>query len=440
MPDAPTQTAVPAQTATTPSAATPQRAGGNVRWIICALLFFATTVNYIDRQIIGILKPTLKESLHWTEADYGDIVFWFNVAYAAGYFFSGRLMDWIGVRVGLAVSVAVWSVAAMGHAAVRTVTGFSAARFGLGLAEGGNFPAAIKAVSEWFPRRERALATGIFNSGSNVGALITPLLVPWLTARWGWPASFLVTGALGLLWLGFWWALYGNPQTHRLVTPAERAWIMSDPAEPSARVPWLPLLAKRQTWAFCAGMFLTSPVWWFYLYWIPGFFHDRFGLNLSSLGLPLVVIYQMTAVGSIGGGWVSGALLKRGWSLNAARKTAFFLCALCATPVFASPYVSKWMAVGLVGLAAAAHQGFAANLYTLVSDTAPRRAVSSVVGIGGMAGAIGGMFAAKIIGWALDQTHNDYRVLFVAGSVMYLVALAIIHLLTPRLEPMRLEE
>ena len=425
---------------TTSEATAPQRAGGNYRWTICALLFFATTVNYIDRQVLALLKPTLKDALHWTEQDYGNIIFWFQVAYAAGNLAAGRLMDIIGVRTGLGISVVLWSLAAMAHAAARSVFGFGAARFGLGLPEGGNFPAATKAVSEWFPRKERALAFGILNSGSNVGALITPLLVAWINARWGWRVCFIATGALGFGWLFFWFAFYGPPRTHPRLGQSERDYIMSDPPDLPAKVPWLPLLAHRQTWAFCVGMFMTAPVWWFYLYWIPGFFHDRYGLDLVHMGLPLVVIYQMASVGSIGGGWISGSLLRRGRSVNFARKTAFLICACCVVPVAVSPLMGKWMAVLLVGLAAAAHQGFSANLFTLVSDTVPRKAVSSVVGIGGMAGAIGGMNAAQWIGKLLDRTHNNYQLLFLVASVTYLVALAIIHALVPRMEPMKLEE
>lgn len=414
--------------------AAPRPPGGHYRWVIVALLFFATAINYIDRQVIGILKPDLKIALHWSEEDYGKIILWFQMAYAVGYLVAGRMMDWIGVRIGLSLSVAFWSLAAMAHALARTVGGFATARFGLGLAEGGNFPASIKAVSEWFPKKERALATGLFNSGTNLGALVTPLMVAWLTLRWGWPASFIVTGALGFIWLVFWIALYEIPQRHPRLSAAERDYIMSDPPDPAVKIPWLDLLGYRQTWAFCTGMAMTSPVWWFYLYWIPGFFHDRYGLDLVHLGLPLIVIYQMASLGAIGGGWISGALLRRGWSLNAARKTAFLICAFCVVPVFASPHTSKWMAVFLVGLAAAAHQGFASNLFTLVSDTMPRQAISSVVGIGGTAGALGGMFAAPIIGKVLDLTHNNYNVLFVAASLIYPIALAIMHLLVPRME------
>jgi ACS family hexuronate transporter-like MFS transporter len=436
------------------------------RWGICALLFFATTLNYIDRQVIGILKPVLEKQLGWNEIDYSNIVFAFQIAYAIGYAGAGRLIDRMGVRLGYALAVLFWSLAAMAHAltwfippeaklaqwmspalqasrfwllaAPATVIGFSAARFALGLAEGGNFPAAIKTVSEWFPKKERALATGIFNAGSNVGALVAPLLVPWLTIVFGWPMAFLVTGALGFAWLVGWWTLYHNPEKHPRISAAELAYIRSDPPDPVVKIPWLSLLCYRQTWAFVVGMFLSSPIWWFYLYWIPDFLHKKHGLNLLQLGPPLVAIYLMTDVGSIGGGWLSSWLLKRGWSVNAARKTTMLVCALCVVPVFAASSVSSlWVATFLVGLAASAHQGFSANLYTLVSDTAPRKVVSSIVGIGGMAGAIGGMFIAKLAGYILQWT-GEYRLLFLIASCAYLVNLLIIHLLNPRLEPMKL--
>lgn len=435
------------------------------RWGICALLFFATTLNYIDRQVIGILRPELAKEFHWNEIDYSNIVFAFSVAYAIGYVGAGRLIDCVGVRRGYFLAVLFWSLAAMAHALTRwipadaipgdwaaplaritgdwllvipmTVVGFSAARFALGLAEGGNFPAAVKTVSIWFPKKERALATGIFNSGSNIGALIAPLLVPWLTLSFGWPTAFLVTGALGFAWLAVWWLFYREPEKHPRVSPAELAHIRSDPPDPVVKVPWLTLLRYRQTWAFAVGMFLCSPIWWFYLYWIPSFLNDRHHLNLMELGPPLVVIYLMTDVGSIGGGWLSSWLIKRGWTVNAARKTAMLTCALCVVPVFMASSVSNlWVATLLVGLAASAHQGFAANLYTLVSDTAPRQMVSSIVGIGGMAGAIGGMFGAKFTGYVLQWTHS-YGVLFSIAATAYLVNLAIIHVLNPRLEPMK---
>lgn len=411
---------------------------GWFRWVICGLLFLATTVNYIDRQVVGVLKNTLIRDLHWNEIDYSNVVFAFQAAYAIGYAVGGRAMDWIGVRLGYGLAVLFWSLAAMGHALARTVTGFSVARAALGLAEGGNFPAAIKTVSEWFPKKERALATGIFNAGSNVGALITPLMVPWLTYRYGWPTAFLATGSLGFIWLALWFGLYLAPERHPRVSPAELAHIRSDPPDPPVPISWLSLLGHRQTWAFLIGMFLSSPIWWFYLYWIPGFLEEKHGLKLLELGPPLVVIYLMTDVGSIAGGWFSSFLIQRGWSLHAARKTAMLACALCVVPIFmASRVTNLWIAVLLIGLAASAHQGFSANLYTMVSDTMPRKAVSSVVGIGGFAGAIGGMFIAKLVGYILEWSHS-YAIPFGIAASAYLVNLAIIHAILPRFEPMKL--
>ena len=424
---------------------------GWYRWGVCALLFFATTLNYIDRQVIGILKPELSKQLGWNEIDYSNIVFAFQIAYAFGYAGAGRLIDRMGVRLGYAVAVFFWSLAAMAHALnwyipigakfwmtaiPATVLGFSAARFALGLAEGGNFPAAIKSVSEWFPKKERALATGIFNAGSNVGALAAPLLVPWLTIKYGWPMAFLVTGALGFVWLVTWQIFYHSPEKHPRLSSAELAYIRSDPPDPVVKISWTALLKYRQTWAIVVGMFLSAPIWWFYLYWIPDFLHKRHGLNLIQLGPPLVTIYLMTDIGSIGGGWLSSSLIKRGWTVNAARKTAMFVCAVCVVPVFMASTVSNlWVATLLIGLAASAHQGFSANLYTLVSDTAPRQLVSSIVGIGGMAGAIGGMFIAKLAGYILEWT-GEYRILFIIAASVYLVNLLIIHLINPRLKPM----
>ncbi|MFB3787601.1 MAG: MFS transporter [bacterium] len=413
---------------------------GWYRWRICGLLFLATTINYIDRQIIGVLKPEIQTELGWSEIEFSNIVFSFQLAYAMGYAFGGRLMDLIGVRAGYALAVLLWSLAAMAHGWARTVSHFCGARFVLGLAEGGNFPAAVKTTGDWFPKSERAFATGLFNAGSNVGALITPLIVPWITIRYGWPTAFFVTGSLGLFWVALWLWLYYPPERHPRLSPQEMAHIRSDPPDPPTQLSWPALLRHRQTWAFMAGMFMTSPIWWFYLYWIPDFLHKQYGLDLIHLGPPLVVIYLMTDVGSIGGGWLSSILIQRGWSVNAGRKTALLACALCVVPVFTASMISNlWLAVFVVGLAASAHQGFSANLYTLVSDTVPRHSVSSVVGIGGMAGAIGGMGIAKLAGYVLEYTGN-YHILFGIASSAYLIALLIIHILLPRLEYMTLPE
>jgi ACS family hexuronate transporter-like MFS transporter len=412
---------------------------GYYRWVICALLFFAATINYIDRQVIGILKPTLQTEIGWTEIEYSWIVFAFQAAYAIGLLVVGGLMDKFGTRKGFSLAIIFWSIAAMGHALARSVMGFSVARFFLGLGEAGNFPASIKTVAEWFPKKERAFATGIFNSGTNIGALVTPLLVPWITLTWGWRWAFILTGAIGFLWLIFWLVFYRKPEEHPKLSKAELAYIQSDPPEPTVKIPWLKLLPHRQTWAFALGKFLTDPIWWVYLFWLPDFLNKRHGLSLKDFGLPLVVIYLIADIGSIGGGWLSSALIKRGWSINRGRKTAMLICAICVVPiVFASQTSNLWVAVTLIGLAAAAHQGWSANIFTIASDTFPRQAVGSVVGIGGMAGAVGGMLIARLVGEILERTGSYVPIFIMAGSA-YLVALLVIHLLAPRLEPANLE-
>lgn len=403
-----------------------------IRWWICGLLFLASTINYMDRAVIGVLKPTLQKELGWNEIDFSNVIFWFQVAYAAGYLLAGRLMDVIGVRIGYALAVMLWSAAAMTHAAARTVFGFSAARFGLGLPEGGNFPAAIKTVSEWFPRKERAFATGLLNAGSSVGAIVTPLIVPWIALWWGWRAAFVLTGALGFVWTVAWIALYRQPERHPGLSTTELAYIRSDPPDPPTRISWLALMNYRGTWAFIVGMCLTSPIWWFYLYWVPGFLFKQYGLDLTTMGPPLVAIYLLSDFGSIAGGWLSSRLIRLGWSINASRKFAMLICALCVLPVFFAAKASgMWTAVFLIGLAAAAHQGWAANLYTLVSDTMPRYAVSSVVGIGGTLGAVAGMLFAKFVGYILELTHS-YLLIFGIASCAYLLALLIIQGLLPK--------
>jgi MFS transporter, ACS family, aldohexuronate transporter len=410
------------------------------RWTICALLFFATTINYIDRQVLGILAPVLEDEMGWSEVEYGAIVSWFTFAYGLGFLVMGRLLDRIGVRKGFALAIVSWSLAAMAHAFARGAGGFSIARAALGLGESGNFPGAIKATAEWFPRRERAFATGIFNAGSNVGAIAAPLLVPWITLTWGWEWAFIVTGALGFVWLAFWLALYRDPEHHPRVSPAEMALIRSDPPESTASVSWLRLLRHRQTWAFFLGKLITDPVWWFYLFWLPKYLDSRWDVQLAGLAAPLVVIYLVADVGSVGGGWLSGALIKRGWSVNAGRKTAMLIAALLIVPTMLAPMAgSMWMAVAIVSVAAAAHQWWSANLFTLVSDTFPRRAVASVVGIGGFAGAMGGFAFQRATGYVLEATGSNYSIIFTVCGLAYVVALGIIHLLVPRLEPANLD-
>lgn len=412
---------------------------GYFRWVICAILFFATTINYIDRQVIGILAPVLQKDIGWNEIEYGYIVTAFQAAYAIGLLLIGRFIDKIGTKSGYSISMFVWSIAAMGHAIVQTVFGFGLARFFLGLGESGNFPAAIKATAEWFPKKERALATGLFNSGANVGAVVAPLIVPWLTLTWGWPECFIFTGALGFIALALWLWVYQVPEKSKWVSKEELQYIKSDPVEDeSIKIPWLRLLKHRQAWAFVVGKFLTDPIWWFYLFWLPKFLNEHYKLNLAHLGLPLIVIYTMTSVGSIGGGWLSSVFIRHNWSINKGRKTAMLICALCVVPIiFASVVSDLWVAVALIGLAAAAHQGWSANLFTLVSDMFPNRAVGSVVGLGGMAGSIGGMLIATAAGIILQVTGH-YLSLFIISGTVYLIALLIIHFLVPNMEPAQL--
>jgi len=427
---------------------------GYYRWYVCALLFFASVINYIDRQVIGILKPTLQQQFGWSELDYADIVFSFQLAYAIGFLFAGRLMDRLGTRVGFSFAILIWSLAAMAHAAVMwigpataailgmaglayttSVAGFMAARFALGIGEAGNFPGAVKTVAEWFPRKERAFATGIFNAGTNIGALLTPLIVPVITLTYGWEWAFIITGALGFIWLAFWWMLYRSPEEHTRVGKAELAYIRSDPPEPTTKMSWATILPHRQAWTFAAAKFMTDPIWWLYLFWIPDFLYRNHGLSLTTMGPPIVAIYLIGDVGSVAGGWLSSTLIKRGWTVNAARKTAMLVCALAVVPiVFAARTTDLWVAVGLIGLAAAAHQGWSCNVYTLTSDMFPKQAVGSVVGFGGTAGAIGGMLIAKLTGYILEFT-GSYLPVFIIAASAYLLALLVVHLLSPRLEP-----
>lgn len=434
----------PAHTVRSAAAPAPARAVeavgatiGRYRWVICGLLFFATTVNYIDRQVLGILAKDLKTDIGWTEVDYGNIVAAFNVAYAFGLLLAGRLMDRIGTRIGYALSIIWWSLAAMSHALARTPFGFGVARAALGVGEAGNFPAAIKTTAEWFPKKERAFATGIFNAGSNVGAIVAPLTVPWIATHLGWRWAFVLTGAIGFMWLLFWLPLYRRPEQHPKVSAGELAHIQSDPPDPPAeKIPWVRLIPHRQTSAFAIGKYLTDPVWWFYLYWIPSFFRDHHKLDLIGSAGPLIAIYLIADVGSIGGGWLSSTFIKRGWTINRARKTAMLICALMVTPIiFASNVKNLWVAALLIGLAAAAHQGWSCNLFTTTSDMFPRRAVGSVVGIGGMAGALGGATMAVATGYILESSGQNYSIVFTIAGTLYLLALAIIHVLVPQLTP-----
>jgi ACS family hexuronate transporter-like MFS transporter len=397
-----------------------------MRWYICGLLFFATTTNYIDRQVLGLLKPTISRDLHWTEADFGWIISSFQAAYAIMMPLAGRLVDWIGPKRGYAIAVIFWTVAAMSHSLARNVFQFAMARFGLGLGESANFPAALRTVADWFPQEERALATGLFNSGTNIGALVAPLAIPWITIRFGWRPAFLFTSGLVLIWLILWFASYRHP-------PAS---VARADAKPAARIPYMSLLRERRTWAYLTGKFLTDPVWWFYLYWLPGFLDKNFGLKLAAMGAPIVAVYLLADVGSVAGGWFSSAMLKHGLTPNRARKIAMLACAIAVTGSTCVPLAkgNLWLTVGLVGLAAGAHQGWSANLFTLPSDLFPQEAVGSVVGLGGLGGAISGALVAPMVGYWLDFSHDAYGPLFVVAGSMYLIALGLIHLMVPNLE------
>jgi ACS family hexuronate transporter-like MFS transporter len=411
---------------------------GRYRWVVVALLFAATAINYIDRQMIGVLKPTLAAEFNWTESDFANIVFWFQVAYALGYLSFGKIVDVVGARLGYTIAIVIWTVSHMAHGFATGVVSFAMARFGLGVGESGNFPAGIRAVTDWFPQKERAFAIGLFNAGANVGAIITPLLVPLLVLWFDWRMAFFVTGLFGFAWLAVWWAVYRHPNEHARVGAAELAWIRQDPADPVEKIGWGRLLTVRETWAYALGKFLIDPIWWFFLFWLPGYLFERYDLDLKTFGLPLAAIYLISDVGSVAGGWLSSKLIKAGRTPNFARKVTMLICAVCVLPIwFVQEIDNVWTAVLVIGLATAAHQAFSANLYTLPSDMFPRGAVGSVVGIGGTVGAFGGMGMALFAGYILDATHS-YEVLFAICASAYLLALLVVHALSPRLAPVRI--
>ena len=413
---------------------------GRHRWVVCALLFFATTINYLDRMVFGLVGPELQKLYGWSNKDYTDIVFWFEVAYAIGLVSAGRFLDWIGTRKGFSISVIFWSLACMLHAFMSTITGFSIARFLLGLGEAGNFPACVKTIAEWFPKKERAFAAGIMNAGCNVGAIAAPIAVPIIFIYWGWEWTFIITGATGFIWLIFWLTLYHVPNKHPRITRAELDYIHSDPPEPQFKFRLRDLLVHREAWAFISAKFLTDSIWRWYLYLLPLFFVQNFHLDIKKFGPPFVTIYLIADLGSVGAGWLSSRLIKNGWTINAGRKTAMLLCALCVIPVaFVTQVSNMWVAVLLVGLAAAAHQGWSANLFTTASDMFPKQAVGSLVGLGGMAGALSAMLILKVTGYVLERT-GSFTILFIIAGSTYLLALAIFHLLTPRLAPARVSK
>lgn len=408
---------------------------GKIRWIICALLFAAVVLSYIDRLVLSVLKPTLQAQYGWSETGYGDVVFWFQAFYGIGFLFFGRLIDKVGAKIGYLLAMSLWTVSHMAHALVTTTTGFALARIPMALGESGTYPAALAAASEWFPKRERALAIGIFNAGANVGAVVTPLIVPMLTLALGWQSAFWATGLLNLVWIAAWVLLYRRPREHPRITAEEVAYIESDPPIEQVPVPWRRLLGTRQAWAYMAGRFLIDPVWWMFLFWLPDFLHRQYGIDLKGYGPPLVAVYVIADIGSILGGWASSRMLSRGFSTNRARKLAMLGCAVVVIPVaFAAWAPNAVIAVALIGLACAGHQGFSSNLFAMPADLYPRWAQGSVVGLGGFAGAVGGMLMSKYAGWVLE-TVGSYTPIFLFCGVAYLLALLVVHLINPSYAP-----
>jgi ACS family hexuronate transporter-like MFS transporter len=424
---------LPSRVAVTPAAIARV---GSFRWVVCGLLFFATTINYIDRQVLGILAPDLQREIGWSELDYGRIVIAFQISYALMMLFWGRILDRIGTKLGLTIAVLWWSLAAMGTALARSAFGFGIARFLLGVGEAANFPASIKTVAEWFPKSERAFATGIFNAGTNVGAVVAPIAVPLIAAQWGWQAAFILTGGIGFLWLIAWGLLYYPVDAHPSVTPGERAFIREDADQGvSAKIPLSRMLGFRQLWAFSMGKLLTDPVWWFYLFWLPKFLAQEHGIRGTALIPYLTTVYIVADVGSVVGGYLSSALIKRGWTVNAARKTAMGIFAALIPFVIIAPQTrSAWVAVALISLATACHQAWSCNVFTLASDMFPKHAVGTVVGFGGFMGGVGGILIAEFAGRVLQRDPSFYQPMFVVAGVSYLVALAVVHALAPRLE------
>lgn len=419
------------------------------RWVILSLVFFATTINYLDRQVISLLKDDYLQPLFgWNETDYANIVIAFQIAYAMGMVGSGIIIDRIGTKLGYALSLTVWSIASIGHAFATSTFGFMAARGVLGFSEAGNFPAAIKTVAEWFPKKERALAAGIFNSGTNIGAILAPLTVPLIAGVMGWEWAFIITGAIGLIWLLFWWLFYESPHKHKKISKAEYDYIHSDDIEEAAttdnteKIKWSKLLGYKQTWAFAVLKFFTDPVWWFILFWLPSFLNKQYGMTKMELAFPIAVVYTMAMFGSIAGGWLSGYFIHRGWPLHKARRTALLIFALCALPMLAAQWVGTfnyWYAVFIIGLAASAHQAWSANIFTTVSDMFPKRAVASVVGIGGMIGSFGGIIIARTAGLLLDHydaigsIETGYYIMFIICALAYLIAWSFFSLLVPKM-------
>lgn len=410
------------------------------RWVICALLFMAVVINYIDRQMLGVLKPAMSKQLNWTEQNYADIVFYFQAAYSVSYLLFGAFVDRVGAKVGYGVAFLIWQIAHIAHAGASQLSQFFAVRVALGIGEGGNFPAGIKAVTEWFPKKERALATGIFNAGSNIGAIVTPIIAPMIMLVWGWQAAFLISGVIGLLWLIAWFAMYRSPRQDKHVNAAELAHIEQDPPDTEKKVGWFAVLGKKETWAYSLGKFLIDPVWWMLLFWLPDFFSKTYNLPVTSVDYvtALAVVYFISDIGSVAGGWMSSRMMKMGWSLNKSRKVTLLILSVCALPYFAITYVHVlWGSILLIGWLAAVHQAFSANLYTMPGDVFPRKAVGAVVGIGGMIGGVGGMIMAQGVGKALS-TSLGYPAIFAVCAVVYLLAIGAVHLLSPKMKPVEI--
>ena len=420
---------------------------GKYRWTICGMVFFATTINYLDRAVISLLKAPLTIQYNWTETDYANIVIVFQLCYAIGLIGAGRIIDKLGTKIGYALATTLWSIAAMMHAAVSGTVGFMAVRGFLGITEAGNFPAAVKSIAEWFPKKERALATGIFNSGTNIGAILAPLTVPFIANAWGWKWAFILTGLTGFIWLVLWIIIYDVPQKHTKLSTAEYDHIHSDneveEGVETTKIPWVKLIGYRQAWAYSIGKFMTDPIWWFFLFWLPDFLQKQYHLSSTEIALPIALVYTMAAFGSVFGGWLPLYFIKKGWSVFRSRKTAMFSYALFVLPVAFTQYVggmNMWLAILLIGVATSAHQAWSANLYTTVSDMFPKTAVGSVIGFGGMFGALGSIFIARSAGLLFDHykglghVETGYQIMFIICSIAYLIAWLLMHFMVPKMK------
>jgi ACS family hexuronate transporter-like MFS transporter len=427
---------------------------GNYRWVICALIFFATTVNYLDRAVISLLKSRLTDDFHWNDGDYANIEIAFKIAYSVGLLYAGRLIDRLGTKMGYFFATFLWSASAVLHAAVTSTFGFITVRSALGLSEAGNFPAAIKAVAEWFPKKERALATGIFNSGANIGAIVAPLSVPFIASAWGWRWAFVITGSFGVIWMVLWLIFYEIPSKQKRLKQAEKDYILSDKDEKDQtdqiqeKISWGKLLGYKQTWAFSIGKFLTDPIWWFYLFWLPDFLQSEYGIKDKAIALPVALVYTISTIGSIYGGYLPKRLIDRGWLVFKARKTSMLIYAFAVVPIIFAQVlgqVNMWLAVFIIGLAAAAHQAWSANIFTTVSDMFPKKAVGSVTGLGGMFGSVGSVFLSLFVQKsmfvhyrAVHHIEIAYYIMFAVCGGAYLLAWVIMHMLVPKMKPVDL--